>query len=119
MELEIGSDKWLETNNAIVSASPEESGDFALGIEISDGLDTRAYSLIIERGSKRLESGIAETCPVRLKISKSVADQLHSGTRSVADAISNGEIKISGHAETLIGAGGILSVLSKALQDSR
>lgn len=118
MEFEIGSDEWLKTNNAFISVLPGEFGDFSLGIEISDGPETQMYSLIIEHGTPRLESGIPETCPIRLKITKTVAGRLHRGTTSVAEAISNGDIKISGHAETLINSGEILSVLSRALHGS-
>lgn len=119
MTNEVGTPGWIDKNNLILSRL-EPSDDTSLvpielGIELSS--IERQFTLYIDDAGVQITNGISPGCNLRLKISDAVASEIHRGTLSVAEAISNGEIKIVGDINALMESSGTFSQLSKALQN--
>lgn len=119
MTNDVGTPEWIEKNNLILSRL-ETSDDanmtpIELGVELSS-LD-RQFTLHIDDTGVQIKNGISPRCNLRIKIPDATASEIHQGTLSVAEAITNGEIKIAGDINALMQSSGTLSQLSKALQN--
>ncbi len=116
---QIGSKQWISDTNEILSRlSPgivEPQSSFCLDVKFrSEGANT-SFSLIIGPGGARLEAGMGDKCDVSLLVDRKVATQLNDGSKSVAEAIASGDIKVKGNVNELVNAGDLLAVLAKAL----
>lgn len=116
---EIGSKQWISNSNQTLSRLSTGMGDtqssLCLEVELrSEGANT-SFSLIVGPRGARLEEGTGAKCDVSLLVERNVAAQLNDGTKSVAEAIASGDIKIKGNVDKLVNAGDLLAYLAKAL----
>jgi putative sterol carrier protein len=119
MTNDVGTPEWIEKNNLILSRL-ETSDDanitpIELGVELSSF--DRQFTLCIDNTGVQIKIGLTPRCNLRIKIPDEIASEIHEGTLSVAEAISNGEIKVAGDINTLMQSSGTFSQLSKALQN--
>ncbi len=119
MDEKIGTPQWITKNNEILSKlhldSPLPGGDITLVIEIRSDQGDTSFSLRVGKDGPRLGPvGHIEDSPT-LILDQKTAHELHEGTKSVAEAISEGSVKIKGKVESLVDAGDTLSRFAKAL----
>ncbi len=116
---EIGSIQWITSSNKILSRLSsgkfKDPNSFCLEIELRSEGAGKSFSLIIGPSGARLEAGAATKCDVSLIVDRKVAAQLNEGSKSVAQAIASGDIKVKGNVDGLVNAGDLLADLTKAL----
>lgn len=119
MAAEIGTPEWIDESNRALrmlrfDTRPEQQ-ELTVIVKITSKNALASYALTLGKEGPRLQSASDVADGVVLSMDRKVADELHSGARSVSDAISEGEIKLGGQVEMLIRAGDMLSQLAKAL----
>lgn len=122
MDEHIGSPGWIarvNTSLAQIEMPGEDSIEpICIGIELSGEAGLDDFSLVIAQGKARLKPGIDPTCPLRLKMDGPAAREIHLGTLSIAEAISQGRIKIAGDMEFLLKSGHSLAIFSEAFRQA-
>ncbi len=119
MDEEIGTQQWIAKSNEILSKlhlnSPIPGEDLTVVIEIRSDQGVTSFSLRVGKDGPRLgPAGDLEDSPT-LILDQKTAVQLHEGSKSVAEAISEGGIKIKGKVESLVDTGDTLASFAKAL----
>lgn len=120
MTNDVGTPEWIKKNNSILSRlEPSDDANIRpveLGVELSSS--DRRFTLSIDNKGVQIKNGISPQCNLKIKIPDAVASEIHQGTLSVAEAISNGEIKIVGDINALMESSGTFAELSKVLQNT-
>lgn len=119
MAEEIGTPQWIAKSNETLSRLPLDSPipgeDLTLVIEIRSNQGGTSFSLRVGKDGPRLGPVKDREESPTLILDRKTARELHEGTQSVAEAISEGSIKIKGKVERLVDAGDTLSRFAKAL----
>lgn len=114
----VGTPDWISKNNEYLRSLETEVSTqflpFEFGIELKE--DNHSFTLRIESTEVKLVPGITSSCEVMAKLSSQTAEQINQGEISVAEAISDGEIKISGNLTKLLESHTLLSQLAASLQ---
>lgn len=119
MTPDVGSPDWILQKNQKLKILRTESHLQILPLEFGVDLDEddRSFTLRIDSTGASLVQGITSTCEVHAKISTQTAEQISSGQISAAEAISEGNIKISGNIGILLRSSDLMAGLALALQD--
>ncbi|MDA8081082.1 MAG: hypothetical protein M0Z96_05670 [Actinomycetota bacterium] len=116
---QIGSKQWISDSNEILSRLSsgiiETQNNFCIEVKFRSEGGNTSFSLIIGPHGARLEAGTGIKCRVSLLVDRRVAAELSDGSKTIAEAISNGDIKINGNINELVNAGDLLAGLAKAL----
>lgn len=96
------SDEWLAAADAAVQDLEPAPAPFAVSYVVTDGPDgQRAYT--VDLGSKRVQVVIGVSADVTLRLSWETAVAIARSERSAQRAFLDGDIRIEGDAQALLG----------------
>lgn len=120
MTIKVGSTNWISENNKTLQTL--ETGAFTqllpfeFGIELEE--NSYSFTLLIETTGVKIVPGITSSCEVIAKLPNQIAEKINRGDIFVADAISEGVIKISGNVSKLLESNALLSHFASSLQSA-
>ena len=110
------SDEWIDQANAAVSGLEPSAEPFAVSYTIIDGPDgERSYTLDLSGPSIRQGAD----APVGLRMRWDVAKDIATGTTSAQRAFLDGNMRIEGDAQALVGNADSMVAIDVALTDLR
>ena len=118
MPEDIGTQKWIDASNATLARlqnPPGEATKLEVAVELKSDTGSSYFSLVIDDDGARLEPGSTSGSRVGIVIDRQLAVEINQGTKSVAEVIENGGIKIKGNAGSLADSADLLSRLAKSL----